>query len=38
MENLRKSIIKLSRVKLVNNAEDYVKCISKPSSVSQKNI
>ena len=32
MENLRKII----SVKLVNNAKDYVKCISKPSFVSQK--
>ena len=32
MENLRKNI----SVKLVNNAKDYVKCISKPSFVSQK--
>ena len=32
MENLRKRI----RVKLVNNVKDYVKCISKPSFVSQK--
>ena len=32
MENLRKII----SVKLVNNATDYVKCISKPSFVSQK--
>ena len=32
MENLRKRI----SVKLVNNAKDYVKCISKPSFVSQK--
>ena len=32
MENLRKII----NVKLVNNAKDYVKCISKPSFVSQK--
>ena len=30
MENLRKS------VKLLNKAKDYVKCISKPSFVSQK--
>ena len=32
MENLRKRI----NVKLVNNAKDYVKCITKPSFVSQK--
>ena len=32
MENLRKRM----SVKLVNNAKDYVKCISKPSFVSQK--
>ena len=32
MENLRKRI----SVKLVSNAKDYVKCISKPSFVSQK--
>ena len=32
MENLRKRI----SVKLVNNAKDYVRCISKPSFVSQK--
>ena len=32
MDNLRKRI----SVKLVNNATDYVKCISKPSFVSQK--
>ena len=32
MENLRKRI----SVKLVNNAKDYVKCISKPIFVSQK--
>ena len=32
MENLRKKI----SVKLVNNTNDYVQCISKPSSVSQK--
>ena len=32
IENLRKRI----SVKLVNNAKDYVKCISKPSFVSQK--
>ena len=32
MENLRKRI----SVKFVNNAKDYVKCISKPSFVSQK--
>ena len=34
MENLRKRII----VKLVNNAKDYVRCISKPSFISQKII
>ena len=32
MENLRKRI----SVKLVNNSKDYVKCISKPSFISQK--
>ena len=32
MENLRKRI----SIKLVNNAKDYVRCISKPSFVSQK--
>ena len=32
MENLRKRI----SVKLINNSEDYVKCISKPSFISQK--
>ena len=32
MENLRKRI----SVKLVNNAKDYVRCISKPSFISQK--
>ena len=32
MENLRKRI----SVKLVNNAKDYVRCVSKPSFVSQK--
>ena len=32
MVNLRKRM----SVKLVNNAKDYVKCISKPSFVSQK--
>ena len=32
MENLRKRI----SVRLVNNAKDYVKCISKPCFVSQK--
>ena len=32
MENLRKRII----VRLVNNAKDYKKCVSKPSFVSQK--
>ena len=32
MENIRKRIC----VKLVNNAKDYTKCISKPSFVSQK--
>ena len=34
MENLRKRI----SVKLINNAKDYVKCVSKPSFISQKNI
>ena len=32
MENLRKRI----SVKLINNAKDYVKCVSKPSFISQK--
>ena len=32
MENLRKRM----SVKLVNNAKDYVKCISKPRFISQK--
>ena len=32
MENLRKRI----NIKLINNAKDYVKCISKPSFVSHK--
>ena len=32
MENLRKRII----ARLVNNAKDYKKCVSKPSFVSQK--
>ena len=32
VENLRKRI----SVGLINNAEDYIKCISKPSFVSQK--
>ena len=32
MENLRKRI----SAKLVNNAKDYAKCISKPTFVSQK--
>ena len=32
MENLRKRI----SIKLINNAKDYVRCISKPSFVSQK--
>ena len=32
MENLRKRV----SVKLVNNSQNYVKCISKPSFVSQK--
>ena len=32
MENLRKRL----RVKLVNNPKDYVNCISKPITVSQK--
>ena len=31
MENLRKK-----RVRLINNAKDYVRCINKPSLVSQK--
>ena len=34
IENLRKRI----SVKLVNNAKDYVRSISKPSFISQKNI
>ena len=34
MDNLRKT----KSVKLVNNFKDYVRCISKPSFVSQKNI
>ena len=36
MENLRKRIKFVQSVKLVNNAKDYVKCISKPIFVSQK--
>ena len=32
MENLRKRI----NVRLINNAKDYVKCVSKPTFVSQK--
>ena len=32
MENLRNRI----SVKLVNNSKDYVRCISKPSFISQK--
>ena len=32
MENLRKII----SVKLANNAKDYVRCVSKPSLISQK--
>ena len=32
IENLRKRI----SVKLINNAKDYVKCVSKPSFISQK--
>ena len=32
MENLRKRI----SVKLVNNAKDYIKCVSKPNYISQK--
>ena len=32
MENLRKRI----SVKLVNNAKNYIRCVSKPSFVSQK--
>ena len=32
MENLRKRIV----VKLIDNAKDYVKCVSKPTFVSQK--
>ena len=32
MENLRKRV----GVELINNSKDYVKCISKPSFVSQK--
>ena len=34
MENLRKRII----ARLVNNAKDYKKCVSKPSFVSQKKL
>ena len=32
MENLRKKI----SVELINNAKSYVKCVSKPSFISQK--
>ena len=32
MENLRKMI----NIRLINNARDYVKCVSKPTFVSQK--
>ena len=32
MENLRKRI----SIKLINNAKDYVKCVSKPNFISQK--
>ena len=32
MENLRKRI----SVKLINNAKDYVKCVSKPIFISRK--
>ena len=32
MENLRKII----SIKLANNAKDYVRCVSKPSLISQK--
>ena len=32
MENLQKRI----NVELINNAKDYVKCVSRPSIVSQK--
>ena len=32
MENLRKRI----NIRLINNARDYVKCVSKPTFVSQK--
>ena len=32
MENLRKRV----NVKLVNNGKDYVKCVSRPTFVSQK--
>ena len=32
MENLRKG----TNAELINNAKDYVKCVSKPSFVSQK--
>ena len=32
MENLRKRI----NVKLINNAKDYVKCVSRPDVISQK--
>ena len=34
MENLRKRI----NIELINNAKDYVRCVSKPTFVSQKNI
>ena len=34
MENLRKRV----DVKLVNNAKDYLKCVSRPDFVSQKNF
>ena len=32
MENLRKRI----NVELINNAKDYLKCVSKPTFISQK--
>ena len=32
MENLRKRI----NVELINNAKDYIRCLSKPSFISQK--
>ena len=32
MENLRKRI----SVRLINNAKDYVRCVSKPNFISQK--